>query len=81
MESTEITQENPAPQKIEMPVSLTQQQAIQVLFDAVKIGQTKGIYTLDDAELINKAIRAFMPPVSQSPNTTNPQDGPVATNP
>ena len=66
MESTEIkAPENgpvsqPAPMVI--PEVLTQQQALQVLVDAARAAQTRGIFTLDDAELVNKAIKAFMPP-------------------
>jgi hypothetical protein len=52
-----------------IPEALTQQQALQVLVDAARVAQSKGIFTLDDAELVNKAIKAFMPPA-----------GPVASN-
>jgi hypothetical protein len=45
----------------EIPAELNQQQALQVLVDAARIAQSKGIFTLDDAELVNKAIRAFVP--------------------
>lgn len=61
--------EQPAPQTpVQIPVELNQQQALQVLVDAARIAQSKGVFTLDDAELVNKAIRAFTP------------KGPVATN-
>lgn len=46
---------------IEIPEVLTPQQALQVLVDAAKVSQSKGIFTLDDAELVNKAIKAFIP--------------------
>lgn len=49
------------PQPMVIPETLTQQQALQVLVDAARISQQKGIFSLDDAELVNKAIRAFMP--------------------
>jgi hypothetical protein len=74
MESTEIkteettatveetTTEQAQPQKMEIPEVLNQQQALQVLVDAARVAQSKGIFTLDDAELVNKAIKAFMPP-------------------
>ena len=75
MEATEIKTENEmeqtqsAPQQpIEIPAELNQQQALQVLVDAAKVAQSKGIFSLDDAELVNKAIKAFIP------------KGPVATN-
>jgi len=63
-ESTQNAQNAP----VEIPESLNQQQALQVLVDAARVAQSKGIFTLDDAELVNKAIRAF----------TN--QGPVASN-
>jgi hypothetical protein len=63
MESNQIQEQTtgtsaPAQQ---IPAELNQQQALQVLVDAAKIAQSKGIFTLDDAELVNKAIRAFLP--------------------
>lgn len=75
MESTEVkaapVQENSQPQNppvAQIPEQLTQQQALQVLVDAARVAQSKGIFTLDDAELVNKAIKAFVP------------KGPVASN-
>ena len=74
MESTEIkaavngtiTQENSQPQPqptaaAQLPEQLNQQQALQVLVDAARIAQSKGVFSLDDAELVNKAIKAFIP--------------------
>lgn len=76
MESNEIKNEVPVteqaqPQSMtpqQIPAELNQQQALQVLVDAARIAQSKGVFSLDDAELVNKAIRAFTP------------KGPVATN-
>jgi hypothetical protein len=42
-------------------MELNQSQAINVLIQAARIGQSKGAYTLEDAELISKAIRVFIP--------------------
>ena len=63
MESTQIqeTAGTTHAQTAQIPAELNQQQALQVLVDAAKIAQSKGIFTLDDAELVNKAIRAFVP--------------------
>jgi hypothetical protein len=76
MEATEIKNETVVENEVQSPVAttqipeaLTQQQALQVLVDAARVAQSKGIFTLDDAELVNKAIKAFMPPA-----------GPVASN-
>lgn len=67
MNAEEITTNAPAPQVI--PDKLTQQQALQVLVDAARVAQSKGIFSLEDAELVSKAIKAFM---------TNPDaDGPI----
>ena len=51
----------PAANQHMIPAELNQQQALQVLVDAARVAQSKGIFTLDDAELVNKAIRAFVP--------------------
>lgn len=40
---------------------LNQQQALNVLIKAAQVAQSKGAFTLDDAELVNKAIRTFIP--------------------
>lgn len=47
---------------IQIPAELNQQQALQVLVDAARVAQSKGIFSLDDAELVNKAIKAFIQP-------------------
>jgi hypothetical protein len=68
-ETAEILQEaQPQPQGMPIPETLTQQQALQVLVDAARISQSKGIFTLDDAELVNKAIKAFMAPSGPVPS-------------
>ena len=41
---------------------LTPQQALNVLVQAVKIAQSKGAYTLEDSEVIAKAVRVFATP-------------------
>jgi hypothetical protein len=40
---------------------LTQEQALGVLIQAVKIGQSKGAYTLEDAKTIAEAVSVFVP--------------------
>jgi hypothetical protein len=44
---------------------LTQGQAVNVLIQAARIAQSKGAFSLEDAELVAKAIRVFVP-VSQT---------------
>ena len=67
--NVENTANNTNTPRVEIPETLNQQQALQVLVDAARIAQSKGLFTLDDAELVNKAIKAFVPPT-----------GPVASN-
>ena len=42
-----------------VPENLTPQQALAILVQGVQFAQTKGIYSLTDAELISKAVRIF----------------------
>lgn len=49
--------------------TLTQEQAIGVLIQAVQIAQGKGAYTLEDAEIISRAIKVFKKE-TQSENTS-----------
>lgn len=51
------------------PQELTQAQAVNVLIQAARIAQSKGAFTLEDAELVSKAIKAFVP---QQENGTDP---------
>ena len=61
MNKEENTQENPQSEAAEA-VQLNGQQALNVLIQAVRIAQGKGAYTIEDAELISKAIKVFVPP-------------------
>jgi hypothetical protein len=61
-----------APIAQEIPEKLTQQQALQVLVDAARVAQSKGIFSLEDAELVSKAIKAF---VISSPEGPSPSNG------
>jgi hypothetical protein len=50
---------------------LNQAQAIDVLIQAVRLAQAKGAFTLEDAELVSRAIKVFIPekqvePVSET---------------
>jgi len=55
-------------QQTQIPEKLNQQQALQILVDAAKIAQSKGVFSLDDAELVNKAIKAFQAPQGPVPS-------------
>tara|TARA_R100000655_G_scaffold110058_2_gene167262 strand:- start:920 stop:1162 length:243 start_codon:yes stop_codon:yes gene_type:complete len=54
------------------PDSMNQQQALNVLVQAARIAQAKGAYTLEDAELVAKAIKVFIP--TQDPNAVINKD-------
>lgn len=41
---------------------LSQSQAVNVLIQAARISQSKGAFTLEDAELVSRAIKALIPP-------------------
>ncbi len=50
---------------------LNQAQAIDVLIQAVRLAQAEGAFTLEDAELVSRAIKVFIPekqvePVSET---------------
>lgn len=50
---------------------LTQGQAVNILIQAARIAQSKGAFTLEDAELVAKAIRIFVP-TNQTPEGADP---------
>ena len=56
------------------PQELNQAQALNVLIQAVRIAQGKGAYTLEDAEMVSKAIKVFVPP---APATEEGGEDPV----
>ena len=74
MENNEdLKKEHPAPEmklnELEKPAErkdpdsgLTPTESISVLIQAVRIAQSRGVYTLEDAENISKAIRTFVKP-------------------
>ena len=41
---------------------MNQGQAVNVLIQAARIAQQKGAFTLEDAEMVSKAIKVFVPP-------------------
>jgi hypothetical protein len=51
---------------------LTHGQAVNVLIQAARIAQTKGAFTLEDAEMVSKAIRVFVPPAPVGEDGTDP---------
>lgn len=45
--------------QVEIPETLTPEQAIGILIQGVQVAQQKGVYTLADAALLNKAVDTF----------------------
>jgi len=56
-------QENPEQENL--TGDLNGQQALNILVQAVRIAQSKGAYTLEDAEVISKAVKIFAPPAPE----------------
>ena len=54
------------------PQELNQAQALNVLIQAVRIAQGKGAYTLEDAEMVSKAIKVFVPPTPATEEGEDP---------
>jgi hypothetical protein len=40
---------------------LTQSQAVNILIQGARIAQSKGAFSLEDAELVSRAIKVFIP--------------------
>jgi hypothetical protein len=51
---------------------LNQAQAIDVLIQAARLAQAKGAFTLEDAELVSKAIKVFIPEQPAAEAQTEP---------
>lgn len=54
--------------------TLTQEQALSILIQGVRLAQKAGAFTLEDAEVIAKAIKVFTPkqdPASVAPEQTD----------
>lgn len=61
MENTQPTQNAPVgPATNQVPAELNPQQAISVLIQAVNFAQSKGVYSLEDAEILSKAVKVFV---------------------
>jgi len=52
------------PQEIDLS---DKNKALMVLINAVKLAQGKGVYSLEEAEIISRAIRAFVIPAPAGP--------------
>lgn len=76
MSETTTTPPTPTPEKRKGP--LTPVQGLDVLIQAVRLAQTKGAYSLEEAALISEAIDVFKqvapvaPPTATTPAETTP---------
>ena len=56
---------------------MTQDQALNTLIQAAIVAQSKGAFTLDEASLVNDAVKAFKPQdVPQEPQPESPDETP-----
>jgi hypothetical protein len=55
-------------------MNITHEQALQVLIESAVRGQSKGIFTLEEAATVLQAINAFKSPVPVSPEATEEVD-------
>ena len=69
--------ENQTQQSTTIPAEFNAQQAISVLIQAVNFAQTKGIFSLEDAELISKAVKVFVKKEEPKKEDTEPEVNPV----
>lgn len=47
-----------------------EQQALHILINACHLGQSKGAFTLEQAQIINQAITVFIPPTEPEEEKT-----------
>ena len=67
----------------EETTQLTQEQSLNLLVQAVRVGQAKGAYSIEDAALLAQAIAVFTPPAEDKTEVTGtstdtPAEAPVA---
>ena len=48
-------------------MEMTQQQALEVLVNAVKVAQKRGAFELEEAPIIAQAVAVFIPPQQPQP--------------
>ena len=53
-----------------VPTELTQQQAVSILIQAANFAQSKGVFSLDDAAIIAKAVKLFVPATDSAATAT-----------
>lgn len=63
------TQEQPQPQPQQVIDLSDKNQALLVLVNAAKLAQSKGVFSLEEAELVSMAIKSFMVPQPEGPQS------------
>ena len=73
--------ENTTPtQPTAVPAELNPQQAISVLIQAVNFAQSKGVYSLEDAEILSRAVKVFVKKDAEAAAQVTPEVAtPIAT--
>ena len=71
-----MAEETKKEQAIPALENLTQDQALGILIQAARIGQKAGAYTLEDAEVIARAIKVFVP-TKPTETTENKEEKPA----
>ena len=60
--------ENGEPIKSNIPNEFGQEEALRILIGAIKKGQSKGVYDIDTASALSKAVRTFV--IKEAPSST-----------
>ena len=63
---------------VDPKTGLTQHQALELLIQGVKVGQTKGSYNLDEAALLSRAVKTFLKQ-PQNNDTSTEQNNDTST--
>ncbi len=58
-------------------IQLNQAQAVDVLIQAARLAQAKGAFTLEDAEMVSRAIKVFIPEKQAPAEESLEGEGPV----
>jgi len=69
----------PATATSAIPADLNPQQALSVLIQAVNFAQSKGVYSLEDAEILSKAVKVFVKKDAPAEGAPAEAEAPVAT--
>ena len=56
-------------------MEMNQQQALEVLINAVKVAQKRGAFELEETPMIFQAVTIFMPPQTPQSNVGNSAEG------